>query len=124
MVLVMDSLLSKELLVLVSMLLFLISGVATILFSRISVSYIERKIREEESSLPEWDKGIGIRLTIYASVILFPNRKRYRSPIDIEKTKRYARKRDYYLALFFELSMVIFIVTSIITYMLYGNEFG
>ncbi len=49
-----------------SFIAFLIS---TLCFTRISMKHIEKKMRDEGIHEPLWDKGIGIRVTMYGKVI-------------------------------------------------------
>ena len=78
-------------------------AIATFCFRRITVKHIENEMAKEGNLPPEWDKGIGARLPAYALIILFPNINRHASLVDVESTKRYAQKIDWYLALFFPL---------------------
>ncbi|WP_281556823.1 hypothetical protein [Thalassomonas sp. RHCl1] len=99
-----------------------ILAIALFCFSRITVKHIENEMAKAGKLPPEWDKGIGARLPAYALIILFPNINRHASLVDVESTKRYARKIDWYLALFFELSFVTLIVIMALAYFLYGPE--
>ncbi|WP_281556826.1 hypothetical protein [Thalassomonas sp. RHCl1] len=102
------------------LLIFLIA-IATFCFSRISVKYIENKMAKEGELPPEWDKGIGARITMYAMVIVAKKAADV-SPVNDQLILRYARKKDWYLALFFLGSFVAFICVSAIAYYLYGSE--
>ena len=102
--------------------LIFISAISLFCFSRISVKYIESEMAKAGKLPPEWDKGIGARLPAYALIILFPNINRHASLVDVESTKRYARKIDWYLALLFELSFGILIIIMAVAYFLYGPE--
>jgi len=61
---------TENFLLILGVALFLISGIATFCFGRISVKHIEKEMAREGQSPPEWDKGIGARITIYAIVIV------------------------------------------------------
>jgi hypothetical protein len=50
-------------------------GIAILLFGRITVKHIEREMAKEGISPPTWDKGVGMRYTAYASIIMRPNAK-------------------------------------------------
>ena len=102
------------------MTLFFIWGFSIFCFGRISVRHIEREMAKEDKLPTEWDRGIGTRVTAYAMIILFPNIKRHASLVDEESTKLYARKIDWYLALFFEVSFAAFLIMMSISYYLYA----
>lgn len=110
-------------LLMIGILVFIfVVAIALFCFSRITVKHIENEMAKAGKLPPEWDKGIGARLPAYALIILFPNINRHGSLVDVESTKRYARKIDWYLALFFELSFFILIAIMAIAYFLYGPE--
>ncbi|WDE00748.1 hypothetical protein [Thalassomonas actiniarum] len=101
---------------------FLLWGIGILCFGRITVRHIEREMGKEGKEPPVWDKGIGGRFGAYALIILFPNIKRHASLVDVVATKRYARKIDWYLALFLQITFAVFIVAAGIAYYLYGPE--
>ncbi|WDE03703.1 hypothetical protein SG34_020290 [Thalassomonas viridans] len=105
----------------VAILLFL-WAIAIFFFGRISVKHIESEMAKEGKLPPVWDRGIGARMAVYASIILFPNIKRHASLVDVESTKRHARKIDWYLALFLELTFYTLMLLIVIAYFLYGPE--
>lgn len=93
---------------------FLIWGIATFLFRRISVNHIESEMAKEGIESPVWDKGIGARMIAYAGIIAFPNFKRHASLVNIEATKRYSRKKDKKFAFFLiSTSILFFIVLAV-----------
>ncbi|MCI2282411.1 hypothetical protein L3081_02110 [Colwellia sp. MSW7] len=94
----------------VSAFVFFMWGIAIILFGRISVKHIEREMAKERIEPPVWDKGIGMRYPAYASIILRPNAKRHASTVDIEATKRFSRKIDWYLALLVQVFSALFLL--------------
>lgn len=104
--------------------LFVLWGIAIFCFGRITVKHIENEMAKEGKLPPEWDKGIGGRLVAYSSIILFPNIKRHAALVDIEATKRHARKKDWYLALFLEVTFYTLMITGAIAYFLFdiGNS--
>lgn len=111
---------AKGWLLLLGGILFLFCGVSIFCFGRISVKHIEKEMAKENKEAPVWDKGIGARLPTYALIILFLNINRHASLVDVESTKRYARKMDWYLALFFEVSFSVFIIVGVMYYYLYA----
>jgi hypothetical protein len=94
---------------------FLLWGIATFLFGRISVKHIEREMSKEGILPPEWDKGIGARMIAYAGIIILPNIKRHASLVNIEATKRFSRNRDKKYALLYVVSLLtlLFVVFTI-----------
>lgn len=71
---------------------------------------------------PTWDKGIGVRMVAYAGIIAFPNLKRHASLVNIEATKRLARKKDKKLALLYTISMLSSFIIAFAVYFLYGPD--
>jgi hypothetical protein len=97
-------------------------GIARLLFGHITVKHIEREMAKEGILPPEWDKGVGMRYSAYASIILRPNAKRHSSIVDIDATKRFSRKVDWYLAVFVKISTAFFITILMFSaYYLYGS---
>jgi len=84
-------------------------GIATFLFSRITVRHIEGEMGKEGILPPEWDKGIGVRMIAYAGIIVFPKLKRNASLVNVEATKSYCRTKDTKLAWFY---MIVTLSTS------------
>ena len=108
-----------DFLMLTILLTFLLTAIATFSFSRISVKHIENKMAEEDALPPEWDKGIGARITMYAMVIV-AKKVAHVSPVNDQLILRYARPKDWYLAVFYLGSFFCFICISGIAYFLYG----
>ncbi|WP_281556825.1 hypothetical protein [Thalassomonas sp. RHCl1] len=104
-------------LVLAIVILFTLWGVAIFCFGRISVKHIENEMAKEGKLPPEWDKGIGARLAAYSSVNLFPNINRHASLIDVESTKRYGRKIDWYLAFFVKATFYVLVLMAVLALM-------
>ena len=81
-----------------------------VLFIRYSVNYIDNKLDRRGAGRPEWD-GIGIRVGVYAMAILskwFARTAMVPGP-DIRDI---ARRSDYYLALRFQLSLIVAAVSA------------
>ncbi|GLQ29757.1 hypothetical protein [Litoribrevibacter albus] len=99
--------------------IFLVSGVLGFIFRKISVDYIEEQMAKEGKEPPLWDKGIGARVSAYATLIII---KRYpvKSFIDSESILRFARKKDWYLAVCFISTLNISMVLAVVFYFLYG----
>ncbi|NRB42072.1 MAG: hypothetical protein HRU20_26970 [Pseudomonadales bacterium] len=103
-----------------SMIFFIFAwAISLFFFSRITVRHIENEMAKVGKSPPAWDKGIGVRLSAYSLVILFPNINRNGSLIDVESTLRYRRKRDWYLALFVNAAFYLLFIQILICYFVY-----
>ena len=98
-------------------------AIAIFSFGRVSVKHIENEMAKEGKLPPVWDKGIGARLVAYSSIILFPNINRHASLVDVESTKRYARKIDWYLALFLKLSFYMLVIIGGLAFYLFDINF-
>ena len=101
---------------------FLVWGIATFLFGRISVKYLEKEMAKEGTFPPILDKDIGGRIVAYVGIIVFPNLKRHASLVNIEATKRLSRKKDKRLATFYLISSIIFLTIMFTAYFLFGPE--
>ncbi len=87
---------------------------ATMWFARVSVKHIDRKLELSGVGKPEWD-GIGIRISIYALAIL--SEWFAKTPLIAgAEVRAIARRKDYYLALWFELSFLLFLVAIFVIY--------
>lgn len=98
-----------------SFIAFLIS---TLCFTRISMKHIEKKMREEGIHEPLWDKGIGIRVTMYGKVI------RRQKPakatiVNDEAILRHARPIDFVLARAMHYSLVAMMIFATYGYFAY-----
>ncbi len=101
---------------------FLVWGIATFSFGRITVKYLEREMAKEGIFPPILDKGIGGRIVAYAGIIVFPNLKRHASLVNIEATKRLSRGKDKKLAIFYLVSFATFLTIMFTAYFLFGPE--
>lgn len=87
---------------------------STIFFIRLSVNYIDNELERKGVGKPEWD-GIGIRVGVYALAIIF--KWFAKTPmIAGPEVRNIARRMDYYLALWFQISLVLAIVSAIALY--------
>ena len=118
----MNEITTEEIFYLIGGISFFVWCLATFLFSRISVKHIEREMAKEDIAPPAWDKGIGARMIAYAGIIVFPNLKRHASLVNIEATKRFCRKKDKQLALFYVTSAVFCFTIMLTVVFLYGPK--
>ena len=94
-------------------------GISILLFGQITVKHIEREMAKEGILPPLWDKGIGMRYPAYASIIMRPNAKRHTSTVNIEATKRFSRRIDWYLAVFVQTSSAIIFSVLVVFYLFF-----
>ena len=81
---------------------FLISALC---FTRISMKHIEKKMREEGIHEPLWDKGLGIRVSMYGKVIR-RQKPAKATVVNDEAILRHARPIDLILARIMHISFV------------------
>jgi len=97
---------------------FLLWGISVLLFGQVTVKYIEGKLLTEGIEQPVWDKGLGARFIAYAMIIVLKKPKPH-SLVDDEGTLRYARKKDWYLSVFFIVTFLLFMFLSVMSYFVY-----
>ena len=89
-------------------------GVATLLFGRISLRYLDRNLEKRGITLPVWD-GIGIRLNLYSFALISSwFAKSTLVPGDV--IRQIARPKDGYLALFYNVSAWLCFISAITFY--------
>ena len=81
---------------------FLISALC---FTRISMKHIEKKMREEGIHEPLWDKGLGIRVSMYGKVIR-RQKPAKATVVNDEAILRHARPIDLILARVMHISFI------------------
>mgnify|MGYP000035297257 FL=1 len=89
---------------------FLISG---LLFTRLTIRRLDRKVKEEGSGTPSWDRGgVGLRVGMYAGILV--RGKKGKSPLANEDIiLRHARPIDRFLAFFMDISLIGMILLGI-----------
>ena len=92
----------------------LIFSIVTVCFIRVSGRYVEREMKKEGSSLPQWD-GIGLRYGMYAIVIV-RNTVSSMSLVDDKAILRHARKKDRYLAILYLVSGSLTLLLATVYY--------
>ncbi|WP_281556824.1 hypothetical protein [Thalassomonas sp. RHCl1] len=103
----------------IGLFLLFVWGISIFCFSKITVKHIEREMAKEGKSPPEWDKGIGGRFSLYAMAIVI-NKMARKTLVDGEAIRRHARKKDWYLAVFFLSSFIAAMSMVGVFYYLYG----
>lgn len=98
-----------------SFIAFLIS---TLCFTRISMKHIEKKMREEGIHEPLWDKGLGIRVSMYGKVIR-RQKPAKATVVNDEAILRHARPIDLILARTMHYSFIIMMTLAIYGYFAY-----
>ncbi|TMP55796.1 hypothetical protein CWB77_18015 [Pseudoalteromonas sp. S1610] len=94
---------------------FLISALC---FTRISMKHIEKKMREEGIHEPLWDKGLGIRVSMYGKVIR-RQKPAKATVVNDEAILRHARPIDLILARTMHYSFVIMMTLAVYGYFAY-----
>jgi len=95
-----------------------VMGIAVFCFIRISGKHIEREMKKEGKQPSDWDSIMGLRYHSYA-ITLVRNTVAPMSFVDDEAVLRHARKKDRYLALFYVISSVVFIILVFLANYLY-----
>ena len=101
--------------------IILMWAVSIFLFGRITVKHIENKMESEGILPPRWDKGVGASHIMYAMVIV-RKKAAIASPINDTAVLRYAREKDWYLAMFSLISFGLFMILAGVIYFLYPQE--
>ncbi|WDE03701.1 hypothetical protein SG34_020280 [Thalassomonas viridans] len=112
---------NQDWLLLLGGVLVLIWAISVFCFGRITVKHIEREMAKEGKLPPVWDKGIGGRLSPYAMAIIAKKAARL-SIVDDEAIRKHARRKDWYLAVFYFASFIAFLIVAGVYYYLYGPE--
>lgn len=88
--------------------------VSMMCFSRISLKYIDKELERSGIGHPDWD-GVGIRISMYAMAITFE--KMSKNPwIPGEDVRSFARRIDYILAIWMQLSMMALLIIALFLY--------
>ncbi|MEZ7275905.1 hypothetical protein [Pseudoalteromonas sp. 68 DY56-GL68] len=103
---------SLEKLVLANMFVFMaLAFLFVVLFTRISIKYINKQMLNDSVTPPLWDKGIGASAPFYAMAIFF-KRSRLPTPIfDGRLIAKYARSVDKVLAFLHLFTMTGFTIS-------------
>ena len=92
--------------------------ISTLCFTRISMKHIEKKMREEGIHEPLWDKGLGIRVSMYGKVIR-RQKPAKATVVNDEAILRHARPIDLILARTMHYSFVIMMTLAVYGYFAY-----
>ena len=98
-----------------SIITFLISALC---FTRISMKQIEKKMREEGIYEPLWDKGLGIRINMYA-IVIRRQKPAKATIVNDEAILRHARPIDLVLARVMHYSFTITMILAVYGYFAY-----
>ncbi len=94
---------------------FLISALC---FTRISMKHIEKKMREEGIHEPLWDKGLGIRINMYA-IVIRRQKLAKATIVNDEAILRHARPIDLFLARVMHYTFTITMILAVYGYFAY-----
>ena len=102
--------------------IFLLWAITIFAFRRISVRHIEREMAKEGLTPPDWDKGLGMRLIMYAFTIV--TAKDHKSLfINQGAILKYARKKDWLMSLLLLIATAAFLALVAANYFLYGDQY-
>ena len=99
--------------------LFFLWALSLLLFSGVSVRYIEREMAKEGIEPPRWDKGIGGRYVMYAMVLIL-NKPAKASLVHNDAILRLARKKDRSLAWFLISVSTVFFISAFAGYAVFA----
>ncbi|MFC3149528.1 hypothetical protein ACFOEK_00655 [Litoribrevibacter euphylliae] len=117
----MEFIFSEEFLLISGGILFVVWGTLGFVFRKVTVDYIEEQMAKEGKEPPLWDKGIGARIGSYA-VVIARGKAVNRALVDDYSIIKYTRKKDWYLAVCFLLSLIIFLVVVAVFNFMYGSS--
>lgn len=104
----------KDALAIISVIFLCSWGLATLLFGRISLKYLDSALAKQGIAPPLWDV-IGIRLNLYSFALI--SSWFARSPlIPGDAIRQIARPKDGYLALFYNISAWFFFISALCFY--------
>ncbi|WDE06959.1 hypothetical protein SG34_008745 [Thalassomonas viridans] len=106
-------------LMLLGIVLFFLTAISTFCFFRISGKFLEREMKKEGILPPDWDSLMGLRYCWYAFAII-RNSVSPVSMVNDEAVLRLARKKDWYLAIFYLVTLYSFMAVAAIAYFLYA----
>lgn len=104
--------------------LFVICGVAWILFGRLTMGRIERDIKAENRKLPaSWD-SIGFRVFGFARAVVFGDRHlpaKEEIMVDADLIRRFSKPRDRLLGIGFLISTYSFVAIVLVGIFLFDS---
>ncbi|QLE84485.1 hypothetical protein FLM48_04900 [Shewanella sp. Scap07] len=89
-------------------------GVGVLVFAQVTVKHLEREMSKEGIEPPQWDRGIGMRLAMYSSIILRPNYPDTNPLVNVKAIKRHSRKIDWFLSMWLRVSFGLLFLASLI----------
>lgn len=90
-------------------------GLATLLFGRVSLKYLDSALTKQGIPPPLWD-GLGIRLNLYSFALI--SSWFARSPwVPGDAIRQIARPKDGCLALFYNISAWLFFISALSFYL-------
>ena len=96
-------------------------AVATIIFRRVTVRYIDQKLKEEEDDSADWDSGVGGRIFLYALAIIRKKAQEV-SLVNGRLIKKHARKIDIKLAWYSHISTIFLLSLMLIMYFFFDID--
>ena len=105
----------------ITFLAFINWAVATIIFRRVTVRYIDQKLKEEEDDSADWDSGVGGRIFLYALAIIRKKAQEV-SLVNGRLIKKHARKIDIKLAWYSHISTIFLLSLMLIMYFFFDID--
>lgn len=105
----------------ITFLAFINWAAATIIFRRVTVRYIDQKLKEEEDDSADWDSGMGMRI-IWYSMAIVAKKAQERSLVNEELVKKHARNIDTKLAWYHSISSMIMFSLMLIMYFFFDID--
>ncbi|WP_221076137.1 hypothetical protein [Agarivorans aestuarii] len=98
---------------------FLTFSISLLLFGRISLKHFDKQIKKVHGDIPEWDKGFGTRLPMYALTVV-SKRVGNIQLYDEKLVQRSIRTIDKVLAVIFLTSSVAMLFIGLTHYLMFG----
>lgn len=96
--------------------------VSTLLFTRTSMKYIERKLFEEGIEVPWWDqRGWGFRVSTFVTLVASGKPSKHQLLAD-DAILKYIRSYDRILARIVVISFILFMIFAAIHYFMYASD--
>jgi hypothetical protein len=115
----MDLLLSREFLLYGGGVLFLLWAFFVVWFRKVTVEYIEEQAINDGILPPWWFESLDSRVIVYA-MVLVRGKARHPAFTDDDLILKYSRKKDWYLAISYQLSFIAALTLWGLYYFLYG----
>ncbi|QLE84482.1 hypothetical protein FLM48_04885 [Shewanella sp. Scap07] len=117
----MDKPLIEIVFIVASVLIILAWGVGILVFAQVTVKHLEREMGKEGIEPPRWDRGVGMRLAMYSTIILRPNYPDTNPLVNVAAIKRHSRKIDWFLSMWLRVSFALLCLVSLIYFIFFDQ---